>query len=320
VGKHLSTLLFLVTLLIACMAGAAEVEPPAPTQESQSGQEPLSPLSVLSITPVEGEPGSTVIISGTGFTENTAVFLATQELSATIIGDRQLSFEIPDSPAGLYALFLKRDDGTVSRSFSFTLLPKKPIAIDLSPDTIYSCTSGRDREVVVSGHNFREGSQILFNGAGIRGRFLSSESISFIVPQVAGGLHQVQVRNPDGSSSGVLGLMIDAKPEISSVTSGEEYVNYYNLNIDGRNFQQGSTLVVMEERSLELVAPQLAVDVKRLQSGGGAIGVERDRVVYINCNRFIYQRYPYSSVPKNFKVQVLNPDGSESAVVSVSAP
>jgi IPT/TIG domain-containing protein len=312
--------MFLLTILIACVAGAAEVAPSAPMQEPLAGQESPSPLSVLSITPVEGEPGSTVIISGTGFTENTAVLLATQELSATIIGDRQLSFEIPDLPAGLYALFLKRGDGTVSRSFGFTLLPKRPIAIDLSPDTVYSCASGREREVVVSGHNFREGSQVLFDGAGIRGRYLSPESVSFVVPQVYGGLHQVQVRNPDGSMSGVLGLMIDAKPEITSVTSGEEYVNYYNLNIDGRNFQQGSTLVVMEERSLDLVAPQLAVDVKRLQSGGGAIGVERDRVVYLNCNRFIYQRYPYSTVPKNFKVQVLNPDGSESAVVSVSAP
>ena len=275
---------------------------------------------MLSITPAEGEPGTTVVVSGTGFTENTTVFLATQELTATVIGDRQLSFEIPDVPAGLYALFLKQSDGTVSSSFSFTLLPKKPIAIDLYPDTIYACSAGRERQVVVSGHNFRDGSQVLFDGAGIKGRYISPESVSFIVPQVSGGLHQVQVRNTDGSTSGVLGLMIDAKPEISSVTRGEEYVTYYNLNVDGRNFQQGSTLVVMEEKTLDVVSPQLAVDVKRLQSGGNSAGFERDRVVYLNCNRFIYQRTPYSSVPKNFKVQVLNPDGSESAVVSVSAP
>ena len=110
------------------------------------------------------------------------------------------------------------------------------------------------------------------------------------------------------------------RPEIRSVSQGTNYVNYYNLNIDGRNFQQGSTVVVMEEKSLELVGQQMAVDVKRLQSGMGAAGAERDRVIFSNCNRMVYQRSPYSSVPKNFKVQVLNPDGAESAVVSVSAP
>jgi hypothetical protein len=274
----------------------------------------------MSIIPAQGEPGTTVIVSGSGFTENTSLLFAAKEVPVTHVGAKQLSIEVPDLPPGLYALFLKRPDGTASRTYSFTILPRRPIVLDLSPDAVSACSAGDGRQVTVSGHNFRPGSQLLFDGAAIRSRFVSPDALTFIPPQVAGGLHQVQVKNPDETLSGVLGLMIDARPEIAGVASGEEYVNYYNLYINGKNFQQGSALVVMEERSLELMGQQYGMDVKRLYSGISSGGAERDRIVYVDCNRIIYQRYPYSTVPKNFKVQVINPDGSESAMVSVSAP
>ena len=59
-------------------------------------------------------------------------------------------------------------------------------------------------------------------------------------------------------------------------------------------------------------------DVKRLRSGSNAI--EREKVVFVNCSQLMYQRYPYSTTLKSFKVQVVNPGGEESAVVQVSAP
>jgi hypothetical protein len=261
-----------------------------------------------------------VTISGTGFTGENTVFLGAEEIPATSVSERQLSFEIPELKPGLYALFVKRRDGTASASYGFTVQGLKPIAIDLAPDTVYACAAPSERQVTLSGHNFRAGSQVLFDGAAIRTRFGSAESLSFTAPQVAGGLHQVQVRNPDGSVSGVLGLLIDAKPELTNVTSGEERVNYYDLILEGRNFQQGSTVVVAEEKSLEFFGQQYRTDVRRMQTGVGTGGPERDRVIYVDCNRIVYERYPYSTVPKNFKVQVINPDGSESTQVSVSAP
>jgi hypothetical protein len=190
---------------------------------------------------------------------------------------------------------------------------------DISPDAIPFCASGTERDVTVIGSNFRKGAMVLFDGVAVRSRYLSSESISFTVPQIKGGLHQVQVKNSDETASGAAGLVIDTKPEISNVNRGEDYVNYYNLIIEGRNFLQNSTVVVMEERTFELTGQSPMVDVRRLSSGSGG-GAERDRITYVNCNRIIYQRYPYSPVNKSFQVQVINPGGEESATVSVSAP
>ena len=324
VARRLLVLIPLLTFIVAQMSFGAPIPLPPRQQPKTAPPRPVEatkapPSTILSIIPAQGEPGKTITLYGTGFSQKTTVFLANMELQATVIGPQQLSFDIPKLEPGLYALFLKREDGTTSKAYSFTILPLKPAVSSLSPDTVNACATGRDREVAIAGHNFREGSQVMFDGAAIRSRFSSPEALYFTVPQIAGGLHQVQVRNPDDTVSGVLGLVIDARPEVSGVTRGDEYVNYYNLIIEGRNFQQNSTVVVMEERSLEETPSQLAVDVKRITSGSGSV-TEREQILFINCNRIIYQRHPYSTIPKSFRVQVINPDGGESSVISVSAP
>ena len=314
----------LVIIFLAQVCSAAVVPLPPrqiPAKSPPKQAEPEKPaVNLLSIIPDQGEPGMTVILYGTGFTEKTTVFLANTEVPAKVAGSQQLSFDIPKLDPGLYALFLKREDGTTSKPYNFTVLPLRPVASSLSPDEIYACSTGKDRDVTVAGLNFREKSQVLFDGAAIRSRYSSAEALSFSVPQVSGGLHQVQVKNPDDTVSGQLGLMIDSRPEITRLSRGEEYVNYYNLIIEGRNFMQDSSLVVTEERTIEETPSRLSVDVRRISSGS-ASSTEREQIIFINCNQIIYQRHPYSTVPKNFKVQVISPgNGGESSIVSISAP
>jgi hypothetical protein len=277
------------------------------------------PVSILSIIPAQGEPGTAVTLSGTGFSAGTTAFLGSVEVPASLIEAKQLTFTIPDLAPGLYALFLRREDGTTSRTYSFSVQPLKPIATGLTPDTIIACSPPREREVTVTGANFKPGSQIIFDGAAVRTRFLSPESLSFMVPQVAAGLHQAQVRNPEDTYSVSLAVLIDGRPEITGINRGEEYVTYYNLFIDGKNFQQNSVLVVMEESTIEQNISPPRMDVQRIRVGSSDT-VNQDRVVFSSCNRLVYQRHPYSTVLKNFQVQVINPGGEESSLASVSAP
>jgi hypothetical protein len=277
-------------------------------------------LTILSIIPSQGEPETSVTLSGSGFTSGTTAYLGNNATPTTVIGPKQLNFEIPDLAPGLYALFLRDTDGTTSRTYNFSILPPKPVIFSLSPDTIQACAPDKDRQVVISGQNFQVSSQAIFDGAAIKGNFNSRESFSINVPRVAAGLHQVQIKNPGDAMSGAQGLFIDARPEIDSVTTADDYVNYYNLVIGGRNFQQDSTLVVTEERDMDQSGNQRSdVDVKRLRTGT-TNAFERDRVIFVNCGQLIYQRYPYSTVLKNFKVQVVNSAGEESSVIQVSAP
>lgn len=303
VRYRLLVALIIVAFLAAAPAFAAPVRLVQARGVPASAEQP-PPITILSIIPAQGEPGSTVSLAGAGFTEKTTAFLGSQEVPTRLTGPKQLSFDIPKLPAGLYAMFLKREDGTVSRSYNFTLLPAKPVALSLSPDRIYACASGREREVTVTGRNFQPGSQLLFDGAAIRSVFSSPENLSFSVPPVAGGLHQVQIINPEETASTVLALFLETKPEIESISQGNDYVTYYELIVNGRNFQQGAALLV---------------DGQRLMVGT-VNSLERDQVLYLDCTRIIYQRHPYDFTAKNFRVQVVNPGSEASNAVQVTAP
>ena len=264
----------------------------------------LPPLSVLSIIPAQGEPGMTVTMNGTGFTAATAAMLGSRELPATVVGGKILSMVLPDLPPGVYALYLRREDGATSRAYNFILQPQKPVANSLAPETVSTCAAGREREVVLTGANFQSGSRVLLDGAAIGTRAISGSALAFLAPQLAPGLHQVQVLNPPEALSGTLALFLDSRPEILGVTVGNEYVSYYELIVSGRNFQQTSVLVV---------------DGARVSTRGPAVG-DRDNLVYQGCNQILYQRHPYDPTPKEIKLQVVNQSGEESNIFTISAP
>jgi hypothetical protein len=298
----------LMTALVVAVVLAVSTLSQAETASGQQGRRipeaKLPPLSVLSIIPAQGEPGTTVTLNGTGFSGATTAMLGIQELPSTVVGGKLLSIVLPDLAPGVYALYLKREDGATSRAYNFMMLAQKPVAALLVPDTISSCASGKEREVVLSGANFQSGTRILLDGAAITTRFISTSALSFLAPQLGPGLHQVQVLNPPEALSGTLAFFLDSRPEILGVTVGNEYVSYYELIVSGKNFQQTSVLVA---------------DGVRVGSRSPAVG-DRDQLVYQGCNQILYQRHPYDPSPKEMKLQVVNQNGEESNLFSISAP
>lgn len=264
------------------------------------------PLAILSIIPAQAEPGGRVLMSGSGFGSDITAFLGSEEISARVSDGSLVEFIIPTRlQPGLYVLYLKRPDGAISRLYNFTILPLRPILSSLSPDQISSCSRGKEREVLVQGRNFSENSLLLFDGAGIRSRFVSPELLSFTVPQTPGGLHQVVVKNPPDTASQALALVIETRPEITQITRGSEHVSDYELIISGKNFQQGAALYVNGER----------VGGRGAEGGGG-----REKLIYRDCSSLTYQRHPYSQVDKELQIHLVNPDGESSQVVNVTAP
>lgn len=296
--------LFLGFILAMFHLNPVSAAPPAQTPQSRAPEARQATLSILSIIPAQGEPGISVTLYGNGFSEGTTVFLGNTQIPAQISGPRQLSFDIPGLDPGLYALYLKRKDGGTSRIYNFTVLAQKPVVLSVQPDKINACDSGGAREVHVTGKNFQPGSMVMFDGAAIRSRFMSPEAITFTAPDIQAGLHQIQVKNPGDTFSTVMALFIDAKPEILGISQGNESVNSYNLIINGRNFQQNSSLIV---------------DGNRI-SGLGLSPAGKEKMIYVDCNQIIYERYPYDTTPKNIRLQILNPNGESSSVVQITAP
>jgi len=307
--KLITTLLITITLFCAGRVGVIAAERP------QRVKNPTAPLAatpasaapaILSIIPAQAEPGGKVMMFGSGFGTQASAYLGSIEIPTLIVDGRQVEFYIPQQlDPGLYALYLKRSDGAVSRPYNFSVLPLRPVLNGLSPDVISSCAQGTDREVTARGQNFLETSQLVFDGAVLKSRYLSSDALTFNVPSVPGGLHQVVVRNSPENVTVAHGLMVQTKPEIVQVMIGSRYVNYYELVIVGRNFQQNSSIYV---------------DGQKIGGYGGQDIGNRENLIYVDCNRMVYERHPYSQVEKDFRIMVMNPGGEASQTINVTAP
>jgi hypothetical protein len=300
------SMMLMWSLLLAALACPVRDFPSFAAEQSQRLSAKTIPVpAILSIIPAQAEPGSKVMIFGSGFGDRISAYLGSVEIPARVTDGKQLEFSVPALNAGLYSLYLIRGDGATGRAYNFTVLPLRPVLNELSPDQINACAEGKNRDITAVGEHFTENSLLLFDGAVIKSRVVSSESIDFTVPQITGGLHQVMVRNGQDNASVTVALAIETKPEINQITVGNEYVNYYEVVIGGRNFQQNSSIYV---------------DGHRLGGHGGLETGDRDRLVYIDCTTLLYLRYPYSQVTKDFRIQVINPDNEASRVVNVSAP
>ncbi len=303
------SVMLLCILLAAAAVPSLAAEAPLRTKVTRIPQTTPAaavPPGILSIIPAQAEPGSRVAISGMGFGTGPTVFLGAVEVVTQAVETNQVEFTIPSSmAAGLYALYLKRSDGTGSRSYNFTVFPVRPQLLSLEPAMISSCASGSERDIAARGKNFSENAQLYFDGAVLPAKVLSTDSITFVLPAVSGGLHQVLVKNTADTASVPLALAVETRPEISQVTVGEEHVNFYELSIMGRNFSQNSIILV---------------DGVQIGGQGSDRLTEREKLIYLGCTRLVYQRHPYSPVNKDFRLQVVNGGGEGSQVITVSAP
>jgi IPT/TIG domain len=295
------SLAILLTVAAPHASSAPLKKVPKKTVPASSKEDPVTPYTILSIIPSQGEPGKRVSLMGAGFSADTLAWLGTTAVLTAVISDRQIEFEVPRVDPGLYALYLKRPDGVISKIYNFPILALKPAIDAITPDTVFGCAPDQERLVTLSGRNFQESSALLFDGGTIRSSYSSPETLSFTVPHnVLGGQHNIQVKNLDDIVSGTVAFYIDMKPVIHAVHQGEERVNSYELILEGHNFQQGSSVVV---------------DGRQIYNN-----TDRDKSRFVNCARIVYERFPYDRSTKSLKIQVVNPNGEESPIVTVSAP
>ncbi|MEI6214519.1 MAG: IPT/TIG domain-containing protein [Desulfuromonadales bacterium] len=301
--KHAVSLICLLLVCYFTVPDTLSAEQPLRTT-SPPAAPPPGP-SILSIIPAQAEPGAKVVLFGAAFGDSATVFLGSVEVQSSLADGKRAEFRIPlQLEPGIYALYIRRSDGAIGRPYNFTVMPLRPVLSALSPDRVSSCAQGRERDVIAQGQNFTNTSRLFFDGAAIRSEFVSSEAITFNVPQVSGGLRQIQIRNGPDNSSVPVALALETKPEVRQVIRGNESVNYYELVIQGNNFDVHSSLMV-----------------DGLQIGGKWQNpAEREKLIYLDCTKLIYQRHPYSPVNKDFRLQVINPGGEGSQVVTVTAP
>ncbi len=281
-------------------------------------------LQLHSVNPASANQGATVQILGAGFTSTTRVLLGNQELVPLLIDSGQLQLQVPQFTEGEYTLQLISAASRSAQSLSLRIDLPPPSILSLSPTNIDECSSPEERLVTISGTNFQPGASLLLNGAAVAASIDSQQTISFSAPEMTAGSYGLQVVNPNGKRSLPQSLYFNNIPKISSLSAGDDYVGSYQLIIEGKNFYPHSRLVVREYPTGFGDAPPLQRVIHGRDSGANGDGrrlqVAGDYLNYIDCNRLIYYRFPYSGQDKQLTLQIVNRDGKSSAVESISTP
>ncbi|MFA5516976.1 MAG: hypothetical protein WDA20_11880 [Desulfuromonadales bacterium] len=176
----------------------------------------------------------------------------------------------------------------------------------LVPTAVDSCSLQQGRIITVRGE-FPAEVRVLLDGAAIPAKPGNSGELMFALPPLAGGIHLVQLAEPNGRRSLPQALLVDSSPKITAVHMGKDQVTAYEMIIRGENFFFGSALVV--DGNL-ITSP---ADHAALLGG-------QDFLRYIDCTTLLYIRHPVTREPNEFTLRVLNADGQQSAPFPTSFP
>jgi len=159
--KNAAVVLLIMTFCLAGSVPLLAADRPQRVMNAGTPAKDTAP-AILSIIPAQAEPGDKVTIFGSNFGDQISAFLGSVEIPARVTDAKQVEFTVPQLDAGLYALYLKRGDGVVGRTYNFSVLPQRPVVSSLSPEKIGSCAQGEERDVTVTGRNFNETSLLFF--------------------------------------------------------------------------------------------------------------------------------------------------------------
>ncbi len=213
-----------------------------------SGDDPVEPTPTPSITLVAPNSGpalggGTVTIAGSGFTGTpTVTFGGTAATGVTVSGGVSITATVPaGSPGPVTVTVVNADGKSGSLANGYTYIGA-PSVTSVTPA---SGTIAGGNSVTITGSGFVAVPTVTFGGtAATNVAFVSSTSITAIVPAHAAGPVAVAVRNTDGQTGTMNnGYTYVAPPTITSATPGQgPAAGGTVVTIAGTGFVSGATV------------------------------------------------------------------------------
>lgn len=289
----------------------------------------LCPVGILGLDAVTFYPDvvsrdTPVTIIGGPFDAEVMIRFGDRLIAPRRVGDRQLVFVVPDVEPGAYAFSLVEATRESTPTLALQVVLPPPVIHAITPQRINECYEQGERDVVLLGENFQPGARLLLNNLAVPFERSSDSELQFNAPQLSAGIYGVQVVNPDGRTSLPHSLEYNNTPEILEVTTGKDFVNYYQLIIRGRNFYNRSMLVVSEYPvGFSDLPPQ-----QRAIRGRGVPGpwvgdvrkIGNEELYYKDCHTLIYNRFPLSGQQRRVILRVSNPDGKQTSSYELTIP
>ncbi|MBI5216521.1 MAG: IPT/TIG domain-containing protein [Ignavibacteriae bacterium] len=170
--------------------------------------------SITSFSPTSGTTGSTVVISGSGFSGVTSVRFNDVSASFTVNSVNQITATVPSS-ATTGPVRVVTTAGSAPSNTNFT------VTSPLTPPTVssFSPTSGTvGTTITINGTNFSDASGVQFNGTNATSfTVASSTQITATVPTGA-STGKISVINPSGTGTSSSSFTVTAGPSIATFT------------------------------------------------------------------------------------------------------
>lgn len=195
-------------------------------------------LSVTGFSPFSGPAGTSVTITGTGFTGATAVSFNGTSATFTFNSDTQIMATVPSGattgPISVTAT------GTASSASNFTVIPS-PVVTSFTPASGPVGTS-----VTVTGTGFTGVTAVAFNGVGATFTFNSDTQITATVPSGA-STGPIAVTTPGGTAQSATNFTFVPAPTITGFAPASGGVGA-SVTITGTAFT-GASLVTFNNTS-----------------------------------------------------------------------
>ena len=201
--------------------------------------------TITSFTPATGAAGTTVTITGTGFTGATAVTLNGVAITGfTVVNATTITFAVP-ATATSGAIGVTTPGGTVASTGTFTFVP----AATAPTITSFTPTSGTaGATVTITGTNLTGATAVTLNGVAITGfTVVNGTTITFTVPATGVTSGTIAVTTPGGTatSTGTFTVTPAAvTPTITQLAPGVQVVGGAAVTfvITGTGFTPTSTV------------------------------------------------------------------------------
>ena len=199
--------------ITATYSGDSNLLPGTPATLSQVVNLPPVP-SITSFTPSSGFWGTSVKLTGTGFTGATAVSFNGLATSFTVDSDTQITATVPSGANGSSGpITVTTPGGTATSAASFTF-PPAPSITSFTPSSGFWGTS-----VTLTGTGFTGATAVRFNGLATSFTVDSDTQITATVPMGANGSSgPIVVTNPDATGTSAASFTFPPAPTMSTFT------------------------------------------------------------------------------------------------------
>lgn len=215
--------------------------------------EVLDPPSVTSVSPRLGPSGQWIYLRGANFIEESTTVSGQgfTEIDAHVYAEDQLGFELPESAFGSFKITVTTPLGSVTSADVYTVgVPTEVPAVS----AVSPLLGPVGQWIYVSGLNFVHGGTFvaIAGVVGISAHVYGPDQLGFELPEGATGASPVTVETPNGKATSDELFVVGVPENAPVIDRLKEYIGYDWVYVDGENFVNGESAVILDGRRVAL--------------------------------------------------------------------